>query len=105
MRIGKSNAFLPPHRREGTHWAAYAPKSPAASQARQWLVSFAGRHQATGQLMWLTVRQKCRLNFLYRRPFLVQHHLRRCTESIVAMEKGKRVGYEAASQCIQCRVR
>ena len=58
MRIGKSNALLPPHRREGTPWAAYAPRSSAASQARQRLVSLAGHPQATGQLMWLTVRQQ-----------------------------------------------
>ena len=58
MRIGKSNALLPQHRREGNPWAAYAPESPPASQARQRLVSLAGSHQATGQLMWLTGSEK-----------------------------------------------
>jgi hypothetical protein len=53
-RIGKSNALLPQHRREGNPWAAYAPRSPPASPARQRLVSLAGRHQSAGRLMWLT---------------------------------------------------
>jgi hypothetical protein len=49
-RIGKLNALLPQHRREGPPWAAYAPEippaSPAASPARQRLVSLAGRRTA-----------------------------------------------------------
>jgi hypothetical protein len=39
-------------------WAAYAPGSPLASQARQRLVSLAGNHQAARQLTWLTGRSR-----------------------------------------------
>ena len=44
------------------------------------------------------------VNFLYRGPFLVQHHLRWCTESIVGNERENRNGSETGSQCVRCRV-
>jgi hypothetical protein len=58
MHIGKSNALVPPHRREGLSWTAYAPGSPPASPARQRLVGLAGRHPAAGRLTWLTGRRR-----------------------------------------------
>ena len=50
MRIGKSNALLPQHRREGTPLGCICPPGAPASPARQRLVSLAGNHQAAGQL-------------------------------------------------------